>query len=123
MALIHVNGVAISDPSELSVDLMDVSASDSGRTEDGIMHKNRISSKRKLTMKWPAVEKDVASSIIQPFLPEYVSITYYDPYAGATQTRTFYTGDKKMPVLFWYENTPVGTRKYYASISVDAIEV
>lgn len=124
MALIRVDGTAISpDPAELSVELYDVSNEDSGRTLDGIMHKNRIATKRKLVMKWPAVEKDVASAIIQPFLPEYISITYYDPYDAATETRTFYTGDKKMPVLFWYENTPQGTRKYYSNISVDAIEV
>jgi len=124
MALLYVNGRAIPvDPSEMSVDLQSISASDAGRTEDGVMHTDYVATKRKITMKWPAVEKEMASAIIQPFLPEHISITYYDPYAGATQTRTFYTGDKKMPVLFWFQDTPQGTRKYYSSISVDAIEV
>lgn len=124
MALIRVNGRAIQpDPSELSIDLMSISASDAGRTEDGVMHTNYVGAKRKLTIKWPAIEKESASAVIQPFLPEHISITYYDPYDAATETRTFYTGDKKMPVLFWFQDTPSGTRKYYASISVDAIEI
>ena len=37
-------------PSEFTYGLQDVSASDSGRTQDGLMHKNRITQKVKLNL-------------------------------------------------------------------------
>lgn len=41
MAMIWVNGVVIKTPTSFSWGLQDISDSDSGRTQDTIMHKNR----------------------------------------------------------------------------------
>ena len=43
MAMMLVDGVELPTPSSFEWSLIDVSASDSGRTQDGKMHKNRIS--------------------------------------------------------------------------------
>ena len=42
----QVNGVDCPTPSAFGWSLQDISAADSGRTEDGLMHKNRIAQKR-----------------------------------------------------------------------------
>ena len=43
-----VDGVELPTPSTFEWGMIDVSASDSGRTQDAKMHKNRIAQKRQL---------------------------------------------------------------------------
>ena len=50
-----VGGVAIPCPSKYSWNLSDVSLADAGRTEDGKMHKMRITQKVHLEMEWQNV--------------------------------------------------------------------
>lgn len=45
---IKINGAAMPCPSSFTWGLQDISASESGRTDDTIMHKNRVGQKRKL---------------------------------------------------------------------------
>ena len=85
MAMIYVKDagdaqalpIALPDPSKMEWGLQDVSDSEAGRTQDGLMHKNRIAQKRKLTLEWPAVIPAVASQILQAVNPEYLSVTYF----------------------------------------------
>lgn len=117
MAMIWVDGVAIKTPSGFTWGLQDVSDSAAGRTQDAIMHKNRIARKRKLSFVWAAPTPQEASAILAAFDPEYVSITYPDTRAGRNETRTFYTGDITSPMKIW----TIG-HKRYESLSFDVIE-
>lgn len=117
MAMIRVNGVAIKTPSSFSWGLQDVSDSASGRTQDAIMHKNRIAQKRKLSLSWAMPTPTEASQILKAFNPEYVKITYPDTMSGSNETRTFYVGDRTAPVKIW----TIGNKRY-ESISFDVIE-
>lgn len=131
MAMIYVKDagdaqavpIALPDPSKMEWGLQDVSDSEAGRTQDGLMHKNRIAQKRKLTLEWPAVIPAVASQILQAVNPEYLSVTYFDAMSGQNETRTMYVGDRSAPVLFWIdESSPVGNKKYFASVKFNLIE-
>ena len=53
---IKINGAAMPCPSSFTWGLQDISASESGRTDDTIMHKNRVGQKRKLEIGWNAPE-------------------------------------------------------------------
>ena len=117
MAMIWVNGVAIKTPSSFSWGLQDVSDSASGRTDDAIMHKNRIAQKRKRSFIWSALTPAETAVILQAFNPEYISITYPDAMSGKNETRTFYAGDRSAPVKIW----TIGN-KHYESVSFDVIE-
>lgn len=117
MAMITVGGVALPDPSEFTWGQADISASDSGRTEDTIMHKNRVGTKRQLHLGWQNKDPATTATILQAFEPEYVSITYPDALTGTTLTKTFYTGDKSAPVRYWTAGL-----KRYQTISFDVIE-
>ena len=92
-----VNGLPVRSPSVYQVDLNDVSAADSGRTEDALMHKNRIAQKRKITLAWNNIKTEDASAILQAFNPEYISVEYLDPMVGGFVTKTFYVGDRSVP--------------------------
>ena len=100
--MIEVNGKVMPCPASYEWSLQDVSASDSGRTDDALMHKNRKAQKRKLALKWNAKTPDVTSEILKAF--KY-------------QTRTFYTGDRKAPVKWWMKD-----KKIIESVSFDIIE-
>ena len=117
MAFLAVNGVAGKTPSKCEWGLQDISASDSGRTQDAMMHKNRIAQKRTLKLAWNAPIPADAAAILQAFNPEYVSVTYHDPMDNAMETRTFYVGDRSSPFKQWFAGG-----KRFDSVSFDIIE-
>ena len=53
MAILKINGIAIPDPSEFSVDIMDID-DETTRNAKGDLIRNRIATKRKLNCQWPA---------------------------------------------------------------------
>ena len=118
MAMITVDGVSIPCPSVFTWGLQDISASESGRTDDTIMHKNRVGQKRKISLQWNAKDRATTAQILQAFNPEYISVKYPDAMSGTDETRTFYVGDRTAPVKYWW----VG-KQLYESISFDIIEV
>ena len=94
-----VGGTYVPAPSKYQWGLQDISDSEAGRTEDELMHKNRVAQKVKLELEWEAISISEASTILQAFDPEYVSITYLDARAGAFLTKTFYVGDREVPLF------------------------
>ena len=115
--MIMVDVVWIKSPSSLTYGLKDISASDSGRTDDTIMHKNRVGQKVTLDLSWSGPTPEEASEILKAFDPEYIEVTYHDPKENKMVTKTFYSGDKKAPVKIWTVN-----QKRYESISFNIIE-
>lgn len=115
--MITVDGVEMPCPSAFTWGLQDISAAESGRTEDTIMHKNRVGQKRKLSLQWNAVDWQTTSKLINAFDPEYVKVKYPDMKSGTYETRTFYTGDKSAPVKYWWVN-----KKLIDSVSFNLIE-
>lgn len=118
MAMIKVDGAAVPCPSSFSWGLQDISASESGRTDDTVMHKNRVGQKRKIGLQWNGKSWADTSTILKAFNPEYISVTYPDMLSGQYETRKFYVGDRSAPVKIW----TVGNQ-LIESISFDIIEV
>lgn len=112
-----VDGVEMPCPSSWQWGLQDVSAGESGRTEDAKMHKNRVAQKRKLNVTYNNCLASVATTVLKAINPEYIKVTYYDLLAGHNQTRTFYVGDRSAPVKYWW----VGNKRL-ESLSFDLIE-
>lgn len=117
MSMIKVNGVVIKTPSSFSWGLQDVSDSASGRTQDALMHKNRVAQKRKIALGWNNPTKEEAAAILQAFDLEYIEVTYPDAKSGTDETRTFYVGDRSAPMKIWTINN-----KRYSQVSFDIIE-
>lgn len=115
--MIYVDGVAVKDPSTFTWGLQDISDKDAGRTQDTIMHKNRIGQKRKISLGWNNATKEEAARILTLFDKEYIKVKYPDAKSGKDETRTFYVGDRSAPVKYWM----VGMKRY-SSISFEIIE-
>ena len=65
MAMMLVDGVELPTPSTFEWGMIDVSASDSGRTQDAKMHKNRIAQKRQLKLSWSGTDTARTAQILQ----------------------------------------------------------
>lgn len=113
-----IDGVSVPCPSSFQWNLQDVSAADSGRTQDALMHKNRVAQKRKLSVIWNAPDWETTCQIIQAVNPEYIQVEYPDPLdANKHAVRTFYVGDRSVPLKYWW----VGNQRM-ESLSFDFIE-
>lgn len=115
--ILKVDNVQMPCPSTFDFGLMDVSAAESGRTDDSVMQKNRVAQKRKIALAWSELTPEETSTVLQAFNPEYISVYYWDAMAGAYQTRNFYVGDRSANVHFWFANN-----KRFEKVSFDIIE-
>lgn len=93
-----VDNAYVPSPSVYTYGLQDVSDPDAGRTEDALMHKNRIAQKVTLGLAWNNIPTSAVSAILQAFDPEYVTVEYLDAKAGTYLTKTFYVGDRSAPM-------------------------
>lgn len=86
-------------PSSYVYSLQDVSAADSGRTEDVTMQKMRIGQIINLEIGWESVTVPECSRILQMFDPEYIMLTYLDAKLGDWTTAEFYVGNRVAPLF------------------------
>lgn len=93
-----VDGKSIKAPSSYQWDMEDLSDSSAGRTEDCVMHKNRIGQKVAISLSWNNISTDDVSTILKAFNPEYISVKYLDPMQGGYTTKTFYVGNRSAPL-------------------------
>lgn len=84
-------------PSKLKVDIQDVDF-DSGRTADGVMHRNRVATKYKIELGWPAMEPDKVARCLQAVTADQFQVTFLSPLTNSSYTGTFYAGDRSVPV-------------------------
>ena len=115
--MITVDGTELPCPSGFTFGLQDVSLGESGRTDDAVMHKNRVAQKRKIQLEWVGLDWAQTALIMQAVNPEYIDVKYPDMLTGTYQTRTFYVGDRTAPVKFWWTD-----RKMLERLSFDLIE-
>lgn len=112
-----VDGVAMPTPSKWSFGIQDISLGESGRTDDCLMHKNRVGQKRKIEMAFNGIDKDTTARILQAVNPEYIQVTYHDMMDNQLETRTFYVGDRSAPIKVWF----IGNKRV-ESLSFNIIE-
>lgn len=116
--ILKFDGVTMPCPAKYDFSIQDVSAGESGRTDDGVMHKNRVAQKRKIALSWVVKTPQETARILSAAQPEYIDVYYFDPVSGQYEERKFYCGDRSAPVWRWFTGC-----KYFESISFDIIEV
>lgn len=122
MAVMLVNGAEIPCPSGITYGLQDVSKSDAGRDESGLMYKGLITRKVKLSLTWNGIKFADAHRVIQAFTSsEYFSVTYCDPYECSSDegrvTKEFYRGDVSAP-FYWQ----IPGKTFFQNVAFDIIE-
>lgn len=93
-----VNGYACKCPSAYEWTQEDLSNSDAGRTEDGLMHKNFIRTADKISLSWAYLTTAEVKTILNLFSPEYIEVEHLNPKTGGYVTKTFYVGNRSVPL-------------------------
>ena len=101
--IISVDGVSLPvTPSSFSWNQEDLSNASAGRSEDGVMHKNRIGMIRSAQLEWQNLPIETMQTIINMFSPEYIMVVYIDPATGEgynyRRREVFYVGNRSVAV-------------------------
>ena len=102
MAILQINKIDIADPKTLQWDLYDLDGEDgSGRTQDGLMHRDRVAVKRKLICTWSPMTNEEISVLLKAMDSIFFTMRYPDAHDGAYREGTFYVGDRSTPLYMW----------------------
>ena len=113
-----IQGVTIKTPSSMTWGYADFSSEESGRTLDGLSHKDIIAQKVKLVCVWSNPTATETSALLQAVCPyAYRNVTYLDPITNTEVTKSFYTGDKSAPVKTYAFSDAI-----YSSVSFNFVE-
>lgn len=117
-----VGGVKLPDPSGFDVQIQDLDSPDSERDiGNGLLHRDRITTKINCTISWDALNAELAQSIIQAVSADQFQFTFPDPRNFAeTYTGTYYAGDKSFNVLWFPPDFP--DEVVYTSLSIPFVE-
>ncbi len=97
---LKINGVKVAEyPKEFSVTILDIDNGESTtRTADGILNRDRITTKRQIDMSWGILEWSKLASILQSMANTFFEVYFPDPMEGRYITKTFYVGNRPSPV-------------------------
>ncbi|MFT8610280.1 MAG: DUF6711 family protein [Liquorilactobacillus nagelii] len=115
---LSINGAQVKAPKTLSVAVQDIDAK-ADRDANGLLHRDRVAIKRKLTIEWGPLTVSECSVILKAISGQFFSCSYLDPQEGSMVTKTFYTGDRTMPV---YTFNPATSQYVWQNLSADFIE-
>ena len=83
MDILTIGGVALPAPNEYKVQLNDLDSSDTGRTEDGVMMRNRVREGiAKISASWAAVSTADCARILNAVKPESFDVHGEDVCGG-----------------------------------------
>lgn len=68
----------------------DLDSDKTGRTMDGLMHRTRITAKRKLQISCARMTTAQMASLNKALFPQFITVTFLDPLSGGNYTGTFY---------------------------------
>ena len=93
---ILINGVAVPTPSSYTFDIEDLSSEETGRTLDGIMHKDVVDTKDYYTVTWNHLSWEQTALILNLVDgKEQITVTLIDPrYPNTYVTKSFYVGKR-----------------------------
>lgn len=91
-----INGTTIPVPTEYGFDIEDLSSDNTGRTLDGVMHKDVVAVKDYYTCTWSGLSWTETAALLNLVNGKRkITLTYVDPrYPNTTKTNDFYVGKR-----------------------------
>lgn len=97
MDILTIGGVTLPAPNEYKVKLNDLDSSDTGRTEDGVMMRNRVwEGIAKISASWAAVSTADCAKILNAVKPDSFDVAYF---FGEMRTARMYAGDRSADLI------------------------
>ncbi|MEH7391776.1 DUF6711 family protein [Bacillus sp. JJ1474] len=103
--MLEINNIPIPTPSSFQVGIMDLSKAE--RNAQGDMLIDRIATKRKIELNWKFLGANELSKILQLINSVYFFVKYPDPMTGRLEMKTFYVGDRNIPMFSYRNGKPV----------------
>lgn len=114
-----ISGSKVATPKELSVSIQTLDSGSSGRNANGEMVRDILGSKTKLDVKWGPLDTSEVSLILRLFDSAFFTVRYLDPKEAGLITKTFYCGDRTVPVYSWNAKF---SKMMWQGLSVSLIE-
>ena len=97
MDFLVIDGVGLPAPNEYKVQLSDLDSSDTGRTEDGTLVRDRVrEGVAKISVSWAAVSTPQCAAILQALTPAALNVRYF---FGGMRTARMYAGDRSAELI------------------------
>ena len=96
----------------------DVDGESAGRMLDGTLERDRVATKVRLDITCRLLRSSEAAIVLSAIMPGWVRVTYYDPQAGGTLTKTMYANNN--PATYQIKH-PDGT-EWWGGITFPLIE-
>jgi hypothetical protein len=113
--LLTIGGEPMPTPSEMNISYMDLSKAE--RNANGLMIIERITTKRKLEIKYTYLNSADLSKLLNAVSPTFYNVTFLDVKTGTYQTASMYCGDRSVGWLDYIDDIP-----RYKDLSFDLIE-
>lgn len=112
--ILTIDGVVLPPPMTYSVEYNDLDSDDTGRSEDGKLHRKRVRHDvAKIKVAWEQLTTEKATLILNAIASASFSVVYY---FGTQQTATMYAGNRNC------ELRRINCGKALWNISFDLIE-
>lgn len=97
--LIWIGNSLMPAPRTYRVDLQDIDSSDSGRSETGVMYRNRVRSNvYKIIATWRVNRPDL-NTLVTAITPASFEVKFFDPNTASTKACTMYAGDRSSTMI------------------------
>lgn len=117
MYYLKISGTVVNPaPQTMQVAIQDIDAK-ATRDAQGLLHRDRVATKRKINLTFGALTVPECSSILRLVETEFFSVEYLDPNTGGMKTGRFYVGDRTAPIYTFVDSLPV-----WKNLSFDLIE-
>ncbi len=114
MNILTIDGTPLPVPNEYKVTLSDLDSADTGRTENGVLIRERVRGGiAKISASWQALSTDQCAAILNATAPDQFQVEYF---FGSYNTATMYAGARTANLRAAREGCAVW------EISVDLVE-
>lgn len=114
--MLSIGGVDVPTPSELTVNIYDITEGD--RDSTGTMHIDLVATKYKVEAKWSVLTQSQMSSILNAMSSITFGISFTDPTTGFSKSINVYKGDRSVPFMMVKDGIT-----YYKDFKVNFIEL
>ena len=117
MAFITISGKEF-NPASCTFEIETLDTENSGRSLNGLMYRDVITTKISLQLQWNTISVAEMSSLLTALSSTFFEVRYFNPIQGDWTTDTFYCGNRTVPVYSCINNQIV----YDSGFSVNLIQ-
>ena len=101
MPLLKIGGVDMPTPSTYKIGRFDLDSTDTRRTEDGVLHRDRVrGGVYKITVGWDALSPTQLKTVTSALAPEAFTVVFFDATTYTeNKTVTMYAGDRESEIV------------------------